>query len=348
MMTLGHLADPHAPRPPLVVDTDSVAEARALHATMTLIRATEECIAALAASGEAGCPCHLAIGQEAPAAALATCLDAQDRVFGGHRSHAHYIACGGSIRALLAEVLGRADGAAGGYGGSMHLTAPGTAFAGSAPIVAGTVPLAVGAALAARMKGTDQIGVALLGDGACEEGVVHEAMNLAATRRLPVLFLVENNLYSSHMDIALRQPSDCTARFAEAHGIALRVVDGNDVLATRQAAADLIEHARQGQGPAFLEAVTYRWLGHVGPDPNVDVGLRRSGAEIAAWKALDPIARLEDALSRAGVSADQLLRAAKIARSRVALALDAARTSPEPDPAKLTRHVLSHPQEAIA
>ena len=157
----------------------------------------------------------------------------------------------------------------------MHLFAEETPFCGSVPIVAGTVPLAVGAALAAKLDGSPEVGIAYFGDGACEEGIVHESLNLASQMKLPVLFVVENNFYSSHMDIKLRQPSDRTARFADAHLIDTEVVDGNNVVEVANAAGRLIEQARTGKGPGFLECVTYRWRGHVGPDENIDVGIRR-------------------------------------------------------------------------
>jgi pyruvate dehydrogenase E1 component alpha subunit len=180
-------------------------------------------------------------------------------------------------------------------GGSMHLYAKDVGFYGSVPIVGATIPIAVGAALAAKLSGGSDIAVTFFGDGATEEGVFHESMNLAV-----VLFVCENNLFSSHLDIGLRQPSDRIARYADAHRVEARTVDGNDVVAVRRAADELIGRARAGSGPGFLEAVTYRHRGHVGPKEDIDVGVRRSMADVAAWKRLDPIARLRDALLAAG------------------------------------------------
>ena len=137
------------------------------------------------------------------------------------------------------------------------------------------------------MDGNGDIGVAYFGDGACEEGVFHESLNLASVMKLPVLFVVENNLYSSHLDISLRQPADKTARFARAHSIKYDVVDGNDIISISNSASKIIEEIRNGKGPGFIEAVTYRWRGHVGPDENIDVGIRRSEIEIKKWKKLD-------------------------------------------------------------
>lgn len=307
---LGELADPAAPRflAPCDIAGFSAAQVEHFHGTMLLIRAVEEQIAGWVETARVRCPCHLSIGQEAIATGVAGALRNDDRLFGNHRSHGHYLAAGGDIYRLFAEVLGRADGCASGMGGSMHLQERSSGFFGSVPIVAGTIPIAVGAALAAKMDGGDAISVAYFGDGACEEGVFHESLNLASVYGLPVLFVSENNLYSSHLDIALRQPSDRMARYAQAHGVRSMVVDGNDVAVVTRAAAQLVAHARQARQPAFLEAVTYRWRGHVGPKDDIDVGVRRSMEHLAAWKRRDPIRRLEQAILTEGSCGEQQLR----------------------------------------
>lgn len=183
----------------------------------------------------------------------------------------------------------------------MHLWDQSVGFYGSVPIVGGTVSLAVGAGMAARLQGTSDVAVAYLGDGAIEEGIVHESMNLARVQRDPVVFVVENNLFASHMHISLRQPSDCTARFAIAHDIPCQVVDGNDVVAVARAAAELVTSARRGAGPGFLEAVTYRWYGHVDWREDIDVGVHRSQHDVDDWRARDPVRRLLEALRAAGI-----------------------------------------------
>jgi pyruvate dehydrogenase E1 component alpha subunit len=339
---LGGLADPARFVDALHLTNEPADQLRQALAKMIEIRMAEEAIAELVVSGEAKCPCHLAIGQEAIPVGVSRWLRATDRVFGNHRSHAQYLALNGSLSKLMAEVLGKDSGASRGMGGSMHLFAGEQGFLGSVPIVAGTVPFAVGAALAAKMDGLGDIGVAYFGDGACEEGVVHESLNLAVCFSLPVLFVCENNLFSSHMDIALRQPSDRTARFAEAHKVAAEVVDGNDVLAVSRAAAVLVERARRGEGPGFLEAVTYRWRGHVGPREDVDVGLRRSAEELAAWKRRDPIKRLSDALLMRGDMTIEGLRGLELEmRKRVAAAVANARNAAWPSEAALLEHVLA-------
>lgn len=333
---LGTLIDPSRRNESLDVrgcDRDIATE---LLRMMLLIRRTEEVIGDLAQSGRARCPCHLGIGQEAIPAGLSTYLRKTDRVFGAHRSHGHYLALGGSVEALLAEVLGRATGCSKGMGGSMHLYGAGHGFYGSVPIVAGTVPLAVGAALAAKMDGAGDIGVAYFGDGAVEEGSVHESMNLASRYSLPVLFVCENNLYSSHLDIRLRQPSDRVARFADAHCMRVAVVDGNDVLSVANAARELVGQMRQGEGPAFIEAVTYRWRGHVGPDENVDVGVRRSASDLTAWKQRDPVRRMADGLIGAGLLSDVQFGAMRQEIDRqLEQALTAAFEAPQPNESML-------------
>lgn len=294
--TLGALADPKQFTSALELRNASTDWLLGCYRDMRAIRRAEETIAALYSAKETFTPVHLGIGQEAVAVGVSAHLNDGDRIYSGHRGHSHYLAMHASMKGLMAEVLGRATGASGGMGGSMHLFAPEAGFHGSVPIVGATIPIAVGAAIACKMDGRGQVAVCYFGDGACEEGVLHESLNLARVMDLPVLFVCENNLYSSHLDIHLRQPSNSVARLAEAHRVERRVVDGNDVMAVADAASELIGACRRGEGPGFLEAVTFRWLGHVGPNSDIDVGVRRSPGELEAWKQRDPIRRLVDAL----------------------------------------------------
>jgi pyruvate dehydrogenase E1 component alpha subunit len=300
MSSLGNLADPACVLGPCNIMGHSKKQLTSDLATMIRIRIVEERIGQLAVDQIIKTPIHLAIGQEAVAVGVSRHLRSSDRVFGGHRSHSHYLALGGNLGGLLAEILCRETGVAGGRGGSMHLIDQSVGFSGSVPLVGATIPLGVGAALAAKFDGAGDIGVSYFGDGACEEGVLHESLNLAMVQHLPILFVAENNLYSSHLDIKLRQPDDKVSRYAEAHRMRQEVVDGNDLTAVISAAKRLIDSARAGEGPGFLEAITYRWRGHVGPDENIDVGVRRSAKEVAAWRGRDPIARLRDALIESG------------------------------------------------
>jgi len=302
---LGDLANVERFTEPLDVAGLTARDAEEFLRMMVLIRKVEEAVADLVVAGKVRTPCHLGIGQEAIATGVAASLGAGDRVFSAHRAHAHYLAGGGDAYRLIAEILGKKDGCAGGMGGSMHIVDRKSGFFGSVPIVAATIPLAVGAALAAKMDGGDDIAVSYFGDGASEEGVLHESLNLAASQQLPILFVCENNLYSSHLDIQQRQPADSIARFGRAHLIPSEIVDGNDVVTVRDAAARLIKVARQQRKPGFLEAVTYRWRGHVGPNEDIDVGVRRSVEELEAWKQRDPVARLAQGMIAGDVMTEQ-------------------------------------------
>lgn len=293
---LGKLANPYVEVPHIQPEPFSKEDLISFFKEMLDIRLVEELIADLVEKGLAKCPCHLSIGQEAVPVGISKFLRKTDRVFGAHRSHGHYLALGGSSYKLLAEVLGKKTGCSKGMGGSMHIVDRENGFAGSVPIVAGTVPLAVGAALAAKMEGKQDIGVAYFGDGACEEGIIHESLNASVVMDLPILFVVENNLFSSHLDIHLRQPSNRVSRFAEAHKMNYVLIDGNDVCEVARVAKKMIDTCRQNNTPAFIEAVTYRLLGHVGADPNIDVGLKRKPEDIRAWKKRDPISRLRSTL----------------------------------------------------
>src|SRR5688572_24083070 len=290
---LGDLADPSRYHEDLVIEGCDSGTLEMQMRTMLAIRMVEQHLAAMRRDGHIGGPVHLGVGQEAIAVGVSKHLRSSDMVFGAHRSHSHVLALGGSIRALFAEVLGKDTGMSRGMGGSMHLWDGPNGFHGSVPIVAGTVPLAVGAGLASKLKGSDNIAVTYFGDGAVEEGGVQESLNLAKVLGAHVLFVAENNFFSSHMHISLRQPSNTTARFAVAHCLPYEIVDGNDVVAVARAAEGLVERIRRGEGPAFLEAVTFRWLGHVDWREDLDVGVARSSDDLALWRARDPIARLE-------------------------------------------------------
>ena len=302
---LDNLSDPRYYTEPVNVHGHKHEDLMKYLKTMLEIRITEEYIADLISAGKARCPCHLGIGEEAIATGISANLRNSDRVFGAHRSHSHYLAMCHDIESLIAEVLGKATGCSKGMGGSMHLYSAENGFYGSVPIVAGTISIALGAALAAKMDDQDDIAVAYFGDGASEEGSLHESLNMAASYQLPILFVCENNLYSSHLDISQRQPSDRISRFADAHKISSRVIDGNDINEVVKVSHDLISSIRADKGPAFLETITYRWRGHVGPDENIDVGVRRKAEDIAAWKKRDPIARLYTSMKNEKILTDE-------------------------------------------
>lgn len=263
--------------------------------SMLIIRYAEEKISEKVVDGSIKCPCHLGIGQEAIAVGVAAFLRKTDSVFGAHRSHSHFLAMNNNAFSLFAETLGRVDGCSHGMGGSMHLVDKENGFYGSVPIVGATIPIAVGAGFAHKLDQGNNLSVSYLGDGATEEGVFHESLNLAKVNQLPVLFVCENNLFASHMHILERQPELSTMRYATAHGVPALLVDGNDIAAVFEAAQIATEHIRSGKGPFFIECVSYRWKGHVGPSDDNDVGLQRSEV-LQVWKKRDPIKRLTDSM----------------------------------------------------
>jgi TPP-dependent pyruvate/acetoin dehydrogenase alpha subunit len=267
--------------------------------SMLIIRKAEEIISENFGTGVIKCPCHLGIGQEAIAVGISNHVRKTDRVFGAHRSHAHFLALNHDAFSLFAETLGKQEGCSHGMGGSMHIIDRANGFWGSVPIVGATVPIATGAALAAKMDGNNDVAVSYFGDGATEEGGVQESFNLAATMKLPVLFVCENNLFASHLHIDLRQPSDATVRYADAHRIVNELIDGNDVIAVYNATQRAMDHMRSGKGPYYIEVVTYRWKGHVGNRDDIDVGVQRKD-DLLKWKERDPIRRLTDSMIEVG------------------------------------------------
>ena len=306
--------------------------------TMVLIRRAEEAIALMVEKGEVRCPCHLYIGQEAIATGVCAALTREDTVWGGHRSHGHYLAKGGDLEGLFAEVLGRTSGCAGGRGGSMHLIAAHAGIFGTVPIVAATVPLAVGAAFAAKQRGERAVAVAFFGDGTVEEGHVHESMNLAALYRLPVIFVCENNLYSSHMHWSERRLADNLYRAGEFHSIPGQQVDGNDAEVVFSATRKAVQRARRGAGPSLIECRTFRWRGHVGASYDVDVGVKRRG-ELKAWMPKDPIRRMADQLIERGVG--DLGARERGVMERIETALSRARASLPPEPRRALEFVFA-------
>ena len=297
---LKDLSNPNNYHGPISIESQKPDSLKKMLNAMIIIRKTEQQLALCRKNGLIGGPVHLGAGQEAIAVGISHSLQKTDRVFGAHRSHSHLLALNPDFYRLFAEVLGKDTGFSKGMGGSMHLWDQPNGFYGSVPIVTGTVPMAVGAAMAAKMQNTNDIGLVYVGDGAAEEGVFHESLNLARIQNAPVLFVVENNLFASHMHISLRQPSDMVSRFAIANDIPYKLVDGNDVVAVADTAKGLIKDIRSGKGPRLIELVTYRWYGHVDWRDDVDVGVERSLDDIENWKARDPILRLSDAMKKNG------------------------------------------------
>jgi acetoin:2,6-dichlorophenolindophenol oxidoreductase subunit alpha len=310
-----------------------------MYRSMMRIRTAEESIAELLENKEIGCPTHLYTGQEAIATGVCAALTKEDYIFGGHRSHGHYLAKGGNLRMLMAELYGKVSGCARGRGGSMHLVAPEVGLLGTVPLVAATIPIAVGAALASKLRGEQRVSVAFFGDGATEEGHFHESLNLAAAHQLPAIFVCENNLYSSHMHISQRRAKDNIYKSGEAHGMPGLSVDGNDVVAVYRAAVEAVNRAKKGEGPTLLECRTYRWRGHVGPAMDMDVGVKRSD-ELRDWLPKDPIARTGEQLVGLGMTYTKIEELQQEVRLEIQNAIRFARESSYPPEGDLKNHVF--------
>ena len=235
--------------------TETTVDVYQLYYRMLRIRRIEEAIAEHYRQQEMRCPTHLCIGQEAIAVGICAHLNVEDKVFSNHRGHGHYLAKGGDLRRLLAELYGFAEGCSGGRGGSMHLTDPAAGFIASTPIVGGTVPLACGYAWAEQIKKTGNVVVIFFGDGCFEEGVLHETMNFAVLKKLPLLFVCENNQYSVMTPLAERQPEREIYKIALAHGMQAVNGDGNRVDQVYTLAQSAVAKLRSGFGPQFSRRI---------------------------------------------------------------------------------------------
>lgn len=309
------------------------------YSTMHRIRIFEEVLADLVVAGDLKTPCHLYIGQEAVAAGVCAALERTDTIWGCHRSHGHYLAKGGDMNALMAEIFGKATGCSRGRGGSMHIFDDQVGVLGTVPLVAATIPVSVGAALAYKLRREPHVAVPFFGDGATEEGHFHESLNMASVYKLPVVFVCENNLYASHLHITERRAKDNIAESGAAHGMASAVVDGNDVQAVFAAAEAAVRRARAGEGPSLLEVRTFRWRGHVGPSWDTDVGVKRNDM-LREWMPKDPIARTRRDLIAQGVSESELDEIEARARKEVQASVDLARLAPWPDASTVYDHIF--------
>jgi len=304
---------------------------RRLLFSMKRIRCVEETIAARYAEWQMRCPVHLSIGQEAVAAAVGAALRGDDLAVSGHRAHAHYLAKGGDLPAMIAELYGKATGCSRGKGGSMHLVDDAAGFMGSTAIVGGTVPVGVGLAYAMKLKRTDQVSCIFIGDAVAETGVFFESVNFAVLKRLPVLFVCENNLYSVYSPLRVRQPEGrAIHRMVAGMGLAAAHGDGNDVLEVHGMIAEGVRAIRAGGGPRFYEFATYRWREHCGPLYDNDIGYR-SEAEFLAWQANDPITCLQ-AGQAGSLPADEIAGIEAKVNAEVAAAFAFAESSPFPAP----------------
>ncbi len=314
-----------------------------LYRTMVRIRLCDESLVSPIINREVRCPCHLSSGQEAVAAGICASLTDADYVWGTHRSHGHFLAKGGSIAELVAEIYGCETGCSRGRGGSMHLIDLEHGVLGAAPIVAGTISLAMGAALASIIRGNNRVSVSFFGDGATGEGVLYECLNFAALKRLPMVFVCENNFYATHMPVRECRVENNIYKIGEPFCISSYEVDGNDVLAVYEVGRKAIDQCRQSMGPAFIECLTYRFRGHVGPDDNIqgDHTDIRPREEVEAWLQKDPISRFRDYLVNQGLVDPKILDdISREVELEVTQAHAFAKESPHPDRKDLTRYVF--------
>jgi len=275
---------------------------------------------------------HLALGQEAVAAAFAVAMRPNDWTFCTYRGHDHTIARGVSMTGCMAELLGRGNGVLGGKGGSMHLGEADKFAMGSYAIIGAQLCIALGAGWTSQYKGTQQVSVCFFGDGTTNIGAFHEALNLAATWKLPVVFVCENNLYMEYTAIAdvtaVKRPA---ADRAASYGLEPIVVDGNDADACYLVAQTAYERARRGEGPSLIEALTYRHGGHSRADP----ATYRPQAEVDAWMKRDPVPMYRARLIADGVAVEELDAIEAAARAEIDAATEAAKNGPQPSPGEI-------------
>jgi pyruvate dehydrogenase E1 component alpha subunit len=308
-----------------------------MYQTMVLIRRFEQGVAEAYADGFIGGFTHLYIGQEAVATGAILSLNHDDYAVGTYRVHGHALARGTPARSLMAELYGRTDGVCKGKGGSMHFFDAEHYFLGGYGIVGGHLPIGVGAALACQMRGEDRVVMVFFGDGASNQGVFHEALNMAKLWDLPVVFLCENNLYGIGTDVRISSSFDQIHKKAQGYGMPGHVVNGMDVIAVREACDEVVRYVRHGSGPVLLEARCYRYQGH----SMTDAGKYRSVAETELWKKRDPIPRLAKSMLEQGIADQARLDAIDAeANETVQDAMSFAEQSPPPSPEALWQDVF--------
>ncbi len=313
-----------------------------LYQSMLRIRLVEEKIADLYAEQQMRCPVHLCIGQEAIAVGVCANLIKKDYLLSNHRSHGHYLAKGGDLKSLLAEIYGKATGCSKGKGGSMHLVDLSVGILGTTPIVAGIIPIATGAAFGTKLQGQSNITAVFLGEAATEEGVFVESLNFASLKKLPVMYVCENNFFSVYSPLSVRQPKKRdNLALVKALGIKGDKGDGNNVLEVYDLARKAIEHIRKGNGPYYLEFETYRWREHCGPNFDNDLGYRTE-KDFQKWKKRCPLDMLEKKLIKNGaLNLRQIEKFKQDIQEDINAAVKFAKESPFPESKEMLRDVYA-------
>jgi TPP-dependent pyruvate/acetoin dehydrogenase alpha subunit len=275
-------------------ETHEMTQTMSMRQQLLRIRLIEEAIAKRYGEQKMRCPVHLSIGQEAVAVGVCAHLKKRDFAVSGHRAHAHYLAKGGDLKKMIAEIFGKETGCSKGRGGSMHLVDLDAGFLGSTPIVGGSIPIGVGAAFGAFLKSESRVVAIFFGEGATEEGVFSECLNFASLKKLPVLFVCENNLYSVYSPLNVRQPTERSiSLIAQAHGLLALHGDGNNLDEVSTLTQKALDHIHLGKGPVLLEFATYRFREHCGPCPDPF----QPKEEVLRWQMKDPLCTLNLATS---------------------------------------------------
>ncbi|MBU1121682.1 MAG: thiamine pyrophosphate-dependent dehydrogenase E1 component subunit alpha [Candidatus Omnitrophica bacterium] len=286
-------------------------------------------------------PVHLCFGQEAIPAGVCGNLHEDDYVFSNHRGHGHYIAKGGNLNAMIAELYCKETGCSRGRGGSMHLIDLSVGLMGSSSIVSGGIPLATGAALSAWLKKDNKVSVVFFGDAASEEGVLYESMNFAMLKKLPVVFVCENNFYSVCSHISSRQANDDVSMRTKAFSLPYHQVDGADVSDVYLKSRDAINYARSGKGPFFLECKVYRWRGHAGAGDDLKLKYRKMD-EWEKWIKRDPVLEFEEKLNKEKIINDDLRKSIGAALDKeIEAAFKFAKESPLPDKKEIMKYLFA-------
>jgi TPP-dependent pyruvate/acetoin dehydrogenase alpha subunit len=295
------------------------------------IRIVEERIAAEYSKGEMRCPVHLSIGQEIVSAAVGMSQETLDTAVSSHRAHAHYLAKGGDLYSMIAEIFGRVTGCCKGRGGSMHLIDLSIGFLGSSAIVGNSIPVGVGAGFTHKLDRSGQLAFTFFGDGATEEGAFYESVNFAVVNKIPVVFLCENNLYSVYTDLSSRQPASRKIHeMVAAMGLESFEINSLDPIVCLQETLAHVSWARENQTPIFLEYNTYRWLEHCGPNDDDDLQYRPNG-ELQTWKSQDPLVALRESLvANHAVTVSELDAIDSAITTEVNLVFEKVRTDPFP------------------
>ena len=308
-----------------------------LYFEMLRIRRVEEKLIEWCNTDLIKAPVHLSIGQEAVAVGVMAALKPQDKIVSTHRCHGHYLAKGGDLKKMMAEILGKATGCCKGKGGTMHLFDDRAGHVTSAPLVASSIAFAVGLALSFKMKGEDKIAVAFFGDGAVEEGIFWESLNFTSVHHLPVLFVCENNLYATHSPILVRQPRSEIVSRVKAHVYSYCIEDANNVLEVRRVSQWLVEMIRKNQ-PCFLEACTYRLREHWGPGEDWHLGYR-TREEGEYWITRSPFKQLQKVFDEEGIPQSEIEKMDELIKKEIDEAVEFAFKSPPPSQEELLSEV---------